>query len=131
MNFDNLISFVQKQCESDRNLIYLTLYIIECLKLISKSTNRRQAQQDLINLSQQKFALPGDPKFPLNNIYLKPKNSVEADEMRNYMMQMRQECSTRLIYLIWPSSSLPPSKWWICFARRKFLNIQLNEVDTY
>ncbi|XP_027203024.2 actin-related protein 2/3 complex subunit 3-like [Dermatophagoides pteronyssinus] len=118
-------------CESDRNLIYLTLYIIECLKLISKSTNRRQAQQDLINLSQQKFALPGDPKFPLNNIYSKPKNSVEADEMRNYMMQMRQECSTRLIDLIWPSSSLPPSKWWICFARRKFLNIQLNEVDTY
>ncbi|OTF74072.1 actin-related 2/3 complex subunit 3-like protein [Euroglyphus maynei] len=89
-----------------------------------------------MNLSQKKFAIPGDPKFPLNNMYSKPRNTVEADEMRNYMMQMRQECSTRLIDLIWPSSNVggnqtSPSKWWICFARRKFLNIQLNEVDIY
>lgn len=115
------------QSEADRNIIYLTLYILECLKVISNASNRNAATQDLFQLGLSKFAIPGDSAFPLNNLYLKPANNKEADEMRSYLTQLRQECGLRVLELTWPASEKTPSKWWCCFAKRKFLNITLAE----
>lgn len=82
-------------------------------------------------MSNCKIPIPGDPNFPLNNLYSKPKSPIEADELRSYMLQMRQECASRLLKLVWPQNDNQPLKWWICFAKRKFINISLNEVRLY
>lgn len=43
------------------------------------------------------------------------------------MLQMRQEASQRILEVVWPKAEPKPSKWWLCFAKRKFLNITLAE----
>jgi actin related protein 2/3 complex subunit 3 len=116
--------------KADRILIYCTLYVILCLKKLAKCPNSAKAVQDMYSLALQRFAVPGDADFPLNAFYEKPKSSSETDEIRRYLTQLRVEIGYRLIEKVFdPSMSVDdkPSKWWICFSRRKFLNLALSK----
>jgi len=42
--------------------------------------------------------------------------------MRQYISQLRQEMSARIIEKIYIEDSAP-SKWWMCFSKRKFMGI--------
>lgn len=64
--------------ESDRLLIYMTLYITECLKKLQKCANRNQAQNEMYSLAISKFAIPGEAGFPLNSVYAKPASQNDA-----------------------------------------------------
>ncbi len=66
------------QNEADRVLIYLTLFITECLKRLQKCTNKNQALQEMHTLGISKFDIPGDLGFPLNSVYARPANASEA-----------------------------------------------------
>lgn len=57
------------QSEADRLLIYITLYVTECLKKLQKCTNKSQAQSEMKSLAISRFDLPGDAGFPLNTVY--------------------------------------------------------------
>ena len=65
------------QGEADRVLIYLTLYITECLKRLQRTNSKEQGKKELASLALEKFPIPGDPAFPLNAMYAKPKNAAE------------------------------------------------------
>lgn len=62
----------------DRVLIYITLYITECLKKIQRCINKAQAQQELYALAIARFDIPGDAGFPLNAVYAKPATPNDA-----------------------------------------------------
>ena len=71
--------------------------------------------------------LIGDAAFPLNSIFEKP-SQAEFDVMkfgmltRQYFIQLRQELGVRLnekVYYDGPK----PSKWWMCFQKKKFMGI--------
>lgn len=62
----------------DRVLIYVTLYITECLKKLQRCANKSQAQQELYSLAISRFDIPGDAGFPLNSVYAKPSSANEA-----------------------------------------------------
>lgn len=66
------------QSEADRLLIYITLYITECLKKLQKCANQNQALNEMYSLAISKFDIPGDPGFPLNAVYAKPSTPAEA-----------------------------------------------------
>ncbi|KAF7263086.1 hypothetical protein GWI33_003627 [Rhynchophorus ferrugineus] len=93
--------------ESDRLLIYITLYITECLKKL------------------QRFDIPGDAGFPLNSVYSKPEKAAEVDFLRSYLTQLRQEVGLRVCEKVFGNSG-KPSKWWLCFAKRKFMDKALS-----
>jgi hypothetical protein len=64
----------------DRVLIYLTVFISECLgKIAAKSPapNQQDAMKLLNTLAVGAFTLPGDPNFPLNAIFQKPSGPQE------------------------------------------------------
>ena len=112
--------------DCDRVLIYLTLYISECLKKLQRCTSREQGMQEMYTLAISRFDLPGDPGFPLNSVYSKPANAEDADLLRQYLLQLRQECGTRLVDRVFDKDTGKPSKWWLCFAKRKFMDISLS-----
>ena len=102
--------------ESDRVLIYLTLYVTECLKKLQKCSNKNQGLQEMYSLAISRFDIPGnisaildksftndvcegDGGFPLNGVYLRPNSPEEADTMRQYFLQMRHE--TGLIHILY------------------------------
>ncbi|XP_058804835.1 actin-related protein 2/3 complex subunit 3-like isoform X2 [Phymastichus coffea] len=111
--------------EADRVLIYITLYITECLKKLQKCINQNQAQNEMYSLAISKFDIPGDSGFPLNSVYAKPSNSNEAESMRQYLLQIRQETGSRLVEKVYGTDG-KPSKWWLCFAKKKFMDKSLS-----
>ena len=119
--------------EADRVLIYLVLYIIECLKRLQKCTSKTIGIKELTAMGIERFDIPGDPSFPreLGSMYAKPRTSEETDTMRQYIQQLRQEMGVRLIDKVFPNESQPPSKWWLCFSRRKFLDQALSVPGKY
>jgi len=111
--------------EADRVLIYLTLYITDCLKKLQRCSNRTQANQEMYSLAHSSFDIPGDPGFPLNSTYCRPATPAEAETMKAYLLQIRQECGNRLVDKVFDNEG-KPSKWWLCFARRKFMDKSLS-----
>ena len=59
--------------ESDRVLIYLTLYITECLKKLQKCSNKSQGLQEMYSLAIARFDIPGnnDQSLPWCNAFQK------------------------------------------------------------
>ncbi|TPX48404.1 hypothetical protein SeMB42_g00021 [Synchytrium endobioticum] len=106
---------------ADRVLIYLILFISECLSKLTKSPSMVEAARVLGTHANQNFAIPGDANFPLNALYEKPATRADADVMRQYVSQLRQEVANRLPARVYDGDR--PSKWWMCFAKRRFMNI--------
>ncbi|CAG9861418.1 unnamed protein product [Phyllotreta striolata] len=111
--------------ESDRLLIYITLYITECLKKLQKCSNKNQAQNEMITLALSRFDIPGEPGFPLNSVYSKPDTPAKADLFKNYLVQLRQEIGLRVCGKVFGEDD-KPSKWWLCFAKKKFMDKSLS-----
>ena len=114
------------ETEVDRVLVYVTLYIIECLKRLQKVPNLERATQEMFSMALESFALPGEAGFPLNAFFTKP-NRNEAEELKKYFTQLRQETGARLAEKVYDPAltSSGPSKWWTCWSKRKFLNVSL------
>ncbi|ESO84651.1 hypothetical protein LOTGIDRAFT_196504 [Lottia gigantea] len=111
--------------EADRTLIYVTLYITECLKKLQRCSSRSQAEKEMYTLGITNFPIPGEGGFPLNAMYSKPSRQ-EDETMRAYLQQLRQETGLRMIDRVFDQQSDKPSKWWLCFAKRKFMDKSLS-----
>lgn len=96
--------------EADRTLIYVTLYISECLKRLQKCSSRGQGEKEMYTLGITNFPIPGEPGFPLNAMYLKPTNKQEDETMRAYLQQIRQETGLRLCDRVFDPQTDKPSK---------------------
>ncbi|KAH6932029.1 hypothetical protein HPB50_002581 [Hyalomma asiaticum] len=99
--------------------VFFRTYEIKC-------SNKNQGIQDMKALAISKFDIPGEPGFPLNPVYAKPSSLAEAETMRAYLTQLRQECGQRLCDKVFDSETGKPSKWWLCFAKRKFMDKSLS-----
>ncbi|XP_017785201.1 PREDICTED: actin-related protein 2/3 complex subunit 3 [Nicrophorus vespilloides] len=111
--------------ETDRLLIYITLYITECLKKLQKSATKSQGQNEMYSLAISRFDIPGDAGFPLNSVYGKPETASEAEFFRTYLTQLRQEIGLRICDKVFGEDG-KPSKWWLCFSKKKFMDKSLS-----
>ncbi|KAI1307205.1 subunit of the Arp2/3 complex [Mortierella claussenii] len=109
--------------DADRVLIYLILLITEYLGKLTRSPSLREAEKILGTLALSNFAIPGDVTFPLNALYPAPSSKMDADLLRQYLSQLRQEMAVRLPNRIYENDK--PGKWWMCFQKRKFMNKSL------
>lgn len=75
----NIIRYLQS--EADRLLIYITLYVTECLKKLQKCANKNQAHNEMYTLAISRFDIPGDAGFPLNSVYGKPQSQQDAGNL--------------------------------------------------
>eukprot|EP00753_Platysulcus_tardus_P004872 PLAT1274.1.p1 GENE.PLAT1274.1~~PLAT1274.1.p1 ORF type:complete len:175 (-),score=75.81 PLAT1274.1:78-602(-) len=112
------------QGDADRLLCYLTLYIQQCLKKCERLGSPAEAASTLTALAGGSFQLPGDPGFPLGALIPPPRSRDESDTIRAYFKQLRDEVGKRLVPRLYYEDGTP-NKWWLCFAKRKFLNKEL------
>lgn len=47
------------------------------------------------------------------------------DYLRQYLIQVRQELAARLIERLYADGTGKPSKWWMAFQKRRFMNRSL------
>jgi actin related protein 2/3 complex subunit 3 len=112
---------------ADRLLIYVTLYIQHCVKHLTKNSyDKQSAGKEMYQVAIKQFQIPGDNGFPMGGMVGSPANRGEADEMRQYFTQIRQEVGGRLVERVYNSPDGKASKWWVCFSKRKFLNMELH-----
>jgi actin related protein 2/3 complex subunit 3 len=103
---------------ADRVLIYGILFVSEALSKIKPGMSRREAEKSVFNVSlDTNFAIPGDAGFPLNQAYEAPRDRNEAEVLRQYIMQMRQELAARLLNRVYADQSGQPSKVSACNGR--------------
>ncbi|KIR60459.1 arp2/3 complex 21 kDa subunit [Cryptococcus bacillisporus CA1873] len=131
---------------ADRLLIYLILFISDCLTKLAPTAGKpspsyQEATKVLQTLSVDNFALPGDAGFPLNSLYHPPASRVDADHLRSYLTQTRCELALRLCDRLYPHEQVigpdeqptgqlgpratKPSKWWMSFQKRRFMGRSL------
>ncbi|OBZ76048.1 Actin-related protein 2/3 complex subunit 3 [Grifola frondosa] len=113
---------------ADRLLIVLILFISECLaKLGTARTvpNQLEANKSLNTLAVDNFPIPGDANFLLNAHYAPPGSRADADYLRQYLVQVRQELAARLVEKLYADGTGKPSKWWMSFQKRRFMNRSL------
>ncbi|KAF8499988.1 putative ARC18-subunit of the Arp2/3 complex [Gautieria morchelliformis] len=113
---------------ADRLLIILILFISDCLTKISTSRtppNQLEATKSLNTLAVDSFPLPGDANFALNAHYAPPGSRSDADYLRQYLIQARQELAARLVERLYADGTGKPSKWWMSFTKRRFMNRSL------
>jgi len=113
---------------ADRLLIILILFVSDCLAKLGNArggTSELEASKTLNTLSVESFALPGDATFPLNAHYAAPGTRAEGDYLRQYLTQVRQELAARLTERLYADGTGKPSKWWMSFQKRRFMNRSL------
>jgi actin related protein 2/3 complex subunit 3 len=54
-------------------------------------------------------------------MYEPPRDRQDAEILRQYMSQVRQELATRLLARVYDEGDAKPSKWWLSFTKRKFM----------
>ncbi|XP_011623872.1 actin-related protein 2/3 complex subunit 3 isoform X2 [Amborella trichopoda] len=106
----------------DKLLIYLTLYINVALKRLEGCRTLAEGTKAIINLGLEKVPVPGEPGFPFGGLFALPPSQREAELFRNYLKQIREETSGRLLRCAYRPNGTP-NKWWLAFAKRKFMNI--------
>lgn len=84
-------------------------------------------------LANNKFDIPGDAGFPLNGLFIKPANKREEEEMRQYIKQLRLETGLRILTKVYENSGSDgkASKWWLCFAKRRFMDQTLTPLGQF
>ncbi|KAM1173308.1 hypothetical protein FF1_026041 [Malus domestica] len=107
---------------ADKLLIYLTFYINVALKRLEGCRTLAEGTKAIINLGLEKVPVPGEPSFPFPGLFPLPQSQQEAELLRNYLKQIREEASGRLLSVAYRPNGTP-NKWWLAFAKRKFMNI--------
>jgi actin related protein 2/3 complex subunit 3 len=70
--------------------------------------SRREAEKAVMNVAlDTNFAIPGDATFPLNQAFEPPRDRNEAELLRQYIMQMRQELAVRLVSRVYADGDAP------------------------
>nr|GMC99087.1 actin-related protein 2/3 complex subunit 3 [Ipomoea batatas] len=110
------------QCSADKLLIYLTLYINVALKRLEGCRTLAEGTKAIINLGLEKVPVPGEAGFPFPGLFSAPQSQKEAKLFREYLKQIREETSGRLLSVAYRANGTP-NKWWLAFAKRKFMNI--------
>ncbi|KAL4609587.1 actin-related protein 2/3 complex subunit 3 [Arapaima gigas] len=91
-----------------------------------KCSSKNQGEKEMYTLGITNFPIPGEPGFPLNAMYTKPSNKMEEETMRGYLQQIRQETGLRLCDRVFEPQTDKPSKWWLCFVKKQFMNKSLS-----
>lgn len=63
---------------ADRTLIYLTLYVTQCLIRLEKCPDQMEGLKALTAMAHEQFIIPGDPGFALGSFFPAPASAQES-----------------------------------------------------
>lgn len=108
---------------ADRVLIYGILFINDCLSSLKPNVSYHEANKVLTNVALDNIKVPGSLGFSLNTVYSVPVEDHNQMELLTiYIQQFRQELAARLLERVYTESKDQPSKFWLAFIRRRFMN---------
>uniref|UniRef100_A0A7S3LJT9 Actin-related protein 2/3 complex subunit 3 n=1 Tax=Aplanochytrium stocchinoi TaxID=215587 RepID=A0A7S3LJT9_9STRA len=118
-----MMAAFQVKGSADRVTIFLTLFISQCLKRLEKANNSMQAEKIMFDLAHEKFPVPGDKGWLLGGHIPSPKTRKEDEALKAYLSVLREETTLRLVPKVFPDGK--PNKFFLAFAKKKFMNIHI------
>ena len=109
---------------ADLTLTYLILFTQQCIQTCQRAKDAQEGHKLLHTLGAQDFAKPGEAAFPLGGFVSKPQDGAELDRWGAYFKDLRQETCKRVLKCLFNDDGTP-NKWWMCFAKKKFLGMEL------
>lgn len=110
--------------DADRLLIYLTFYGMKCLKFFAKNAkDKNKCVKELESWNLKPFPVPGDSGFILASLITTEVKPGDKPELLGYFKTLRTEMGKRMLDIIFKDGTA--SKWWICFAPRKFMDKEM------
>jgi actin related protein 2/3 complex subunit 3 len=108
---------------SDRLLAYLTFFASDALrKYAEKCPDKRSAIKAAKELACERFACPGEADFEFGALLPAPETREEMEKFRAFARRCREEIAVRLVERCYDDVTGAPDKFWMAFAKRKFLN---------
>ena len=108
---------------SDRLLAYLTFFASDALrKYAEKCPDKRAAIKSAKELACERFACPGEADFEFGALLPAPETREEMEKFRAFARRCREEIALRLVERCYDDVTGAPDKFWMAFAKRKFLN---------
>ena len=111
------------ESDADKLLIYLTLYISSCLKRLVSCPTAAEGAKNLFASAHEYFEL--DEALVLGGIINWPKSEEEGETLKTYLRQCREEIGIRLIDHCYVDEGTALNKFWMAFAKKKFMNKEL------
>lgn len=108
---------------SDRLLAYLTFFASDALrKYAEKCPDKRAGIKAAKELACERFACPGEADFEFGALLPAPETREEMEKFRAFARRCREEIAMRLVERCYDDVTGAPDKFWMAFAKRKFLN---------
>lgn len=108
---------------ADRLLCYLTVYVSECIRVAKAYPTKSEAKKQMFMHVRKGFKIPGEAGFSLGGFFTEPKSRADAEQLRNYLKQCREEVGKRVLELVYTPEGVQ-DKFWFSFAKKKFMNIE-------
>ena len=94
--------------------------------MIVYSPEQAEAKKNLMSLMQEAVPSPAQPGFFMAGLALKGKGSAEEEKFRQYLKQLKEECTLRLFSILYnPQYGTMDLKFWLGFSKRKFLKLSM------
>ena len=90
------------------------------------SIDENQAKKNVSVLVAEAPQSPNDGKFFMGNLVNKSKNSSEDEKFRSYIKQLKEETASRMMAILYsPQYGTMDLKFWLAFAKMKFLKLSM------
>jgi actin related protein 2/3 complex subunit 3 len=111
--------------EADKMLVYITVYIAKCLEVAAANVNDlEKTRSALKTLADDAEWSPNYKGHFMNNLVTEKKG--EEAELQTYLKTIRKAVNFRLLYILYESESKTLDlKYWLGFAKRKFLGYEM------
>ena len=77
-------------------------------------------------IAGEQVASPSSPGFFMGNLVLKGRGTSEEERFKGFLKQAREECAVRLLNILYnPEYGTMDLKFWLAFAKKKFLKMSM------
>jgi actin related protein 2/3 complex subunit 3 len=107
----------------DRTLLYMTLFVQQCLKRIV-GMNKNKAKQEMLNLGTEGFDNPGSQGFVFGSFFPAPESAEEKEKWIAYFRQLRIEMAFRVVAKVFehPEEDGTGNKFWMTFTKGNLMS---------
>ena len=109
----------------DRLRVTLAAYAMDLLyrfanepRCETKSGAMKRAMEDALG----RFACPGDADYDLASVCAAPRTDEERERYRRFVRRCREAIAVRMVERCYVAEDGTRDKFWMAFARRRFLN---------
>jgi hypothetical protein len=106
------------QTGGDRVLVYLTLFIHQCLRRAAGKASKGEGARELATLASGAHVAPGDAAWPLGQVIATPKSPADLEALKGYLRQLRDCVAARLVDRVYNEDGTQ-NRHWMQYAKSK------------